>query len=70
MIDFVKNVLAYFVSVFVVLGILFVLADVEKRLLHAEDLAQATLKVGALALVLWILGIAFVIVIIALVIKK
>jgi len=68
--DFLKNVLAYFASVFVILGILFVLADVEKRLLHAEDLAQATLKVGALALVLWILGITFVIVIVALVAKK
>jgi sterol desaturase/sphingolipid hydroxylase (fatty acid hydroxylase superfamily) len=68
--DFVKNALAYFVAIFVILGILFVLADVEKRLLHAEDLAQTTLKVGALTLVLWILGIAFVIVIIALVIKK
>jgi hypothetical protein len=68
--DFVKSVLAYFVAIFVILGVLFVMTDVEKRLLHAEDLAQATLKVGALALVLWILGIAFVIVIIALVIKK
>jgi hypothetical protein len=68
--DFIKSVLAYFVTIFVVLGVLFVLAGVEKHLLHAEDLAQATLKVGALALVLWILGIAFVIVIIALVIKK
>jgi hypothetical protein len=68
--DFIKNALAYFVSVFVILGILFILADVENRLLHANDLAQATLKVGALALVLWILGIAFVIVIVALVIKK
>ena len=68
--DFIKNVLAYFVTIFVTLGILFILADVEKHLLHAEDLAQATLKVGVLALVLWILGIAFVIVIIALVAKK
>jgi len=70
MTDFLKSVLAYFVTVFVILGILFVLADVFQELIHAEDLAQATLKVGALALALWILGIAFVIVIIALVIKK
>jgi len=67
--DFIKNALAYFTAVFVILGILFILADVEKHLLHANDLAQATLAVGFLALALWGLGIAFIIVII-LTIKK
>jgi Co/Zn/Cd efflux system component len=68
--DFIKNVLAYFAAVFVILGILFIMADAENRLLHASDLAQATLKVGFLALVLWCIGILFIIVIVVLAIKK
>jgi hypothetical protein len=60
--ELLKGAIVYFLFIFIILGILFVMIYFEKRLIHFENLAVATLAIGELALILWSLAILFLLV--------